>query len=120
MYYVCVENNQIVSMLDYEPNVPPSVSVTTITDDEYGLISKEKTHYFDVESNTVKIHGEEVFSHREVEAQNRIYQRFLKDPDWKVMRHIREKALAKTTTLSDEEYADLETQRDTAAAGIIH
>ena len=120
MYYVCVENNQIVSMLDYEPNVPPSVSVTTITDDEYSLISKEKTHYFDVESNTVKIHGEEVFSHREVEAQNRIYQRFLKDTDWKVMRHIREKALAKTTTLSDEEYTDLETQRDTAAAGIIH
>jgi hypothetical protein len=120
MYYVCVENNQIVSMLDYEPNVPSSVTVTTITDDEYGLISKEKTHYFDVESNTVKIHGEEVFSHREVEAQNRIYQRFLKDTDWKVMRHIREKALAKTTTLSDEEYTDLETQRDTAAAGIIH
>jgi hypothetical protein len=36
------------------------------------------------------------------------------------MRHIREKALAKTTTLTDEEYTDLETQRDTAAAGIIH
>ena len=120
MYYVCVENNQIVSMLDYEPNVPSSVSVTTITDDEYGLISKEKTHYFDIETGTVKLHGEEVFAQRDVDAQNRVYEKFLDDTDWKVMRHIREKALAKTTTLSEEEYTDLETQRDTAAAGIIH
>ena len=120
MYYVCVENNQIVSMLDYEPNVPSSVTVTMITDDEYQLMSREKTHYFDVETSTVKMHREEVFSQRDVEAQNRVNKKFLSDTDWKVMRHIREKALAKTTTLSDEEYADLETQRDIAAAGIIH
>ena len=120
MYYVCVENNQIVSMLDYEPNVPPSVTVTTITDDEYRLISKENTHYFDVETGTVNMHGEEVFAQRDVDSQNRVYEKFLDDTDWKVMRHIREKALGKPTTLSEEEYTDLETQRDTAAAGIIH
>jgi hypothetical protein len=120
MYYVCIENNQIVSMLDYEPNVPSSVTVTVITDDEYQLMSREKTHYFDIESGTVKMHREEVFAQRDVDAQNRVYEKFLNDTDWIVMRHIREKALAKPTTLSDEEYIDLETQRDIAAAGIIH
>ena len=120
MYYVCVENNQIVSMLDYEPNVPSSVSLTVITDDEYKLINTEKSHYFDVESKTIKGHGAEVFAQRDVDAQNRVYERFLSGTDWKVMRHIREKALAQTTTLSEEEYIDLETQRNTAAAGIIH
>lgn len=119
MYYVCVENNQIISMLDYEPNVPSSVSVTTITDDEYRLMSQEKTHYFDIESNTVKLHPQEVFEQRNVDAQNRVYEGFLSDTDWKVMRHIREKALGKPTTLTEEEYVELETQRDVAAAGII-
>jgi len=47
-------------------------------------------------------------------AQNR---EFLNSTDWKILRHIREQALSKSTTLSQAEYLELERQRDLAAQG---
>ncbi len=53
MYYVCIENNQIVSILNYQPSVPGSVSTTEISDSEYNLI-ENKTHYFNVTTKKVE------------------------------------------------------------------
>lgn len=48
-------------------------------------------------------------------VKNNQARQFLADTDWKVMRHIREKALLKETSLSEDEYLDLEEQRDEAS-----
>jgi hypothetical protein len=45
---------------------------------------------------------------------------FLASTDWKVLRHIRQKALGETTSLTEEEYLALELQRSQVAASIIH
>ena len=45
MYYVCIENSQVTSIVDYEPNVPNSVIIETITDSQYKIISEEKGYY---------------------------------------------------------------------------
>ena len=46
-------------------------------------------------------------------------RKFLADSDWKVMRHLREKALGQATSLTDQQYIDLEQARATAAAAIV-
>ena len=47
MHYVCITENQIISILNYEPNVPSDVELVTITDQEYDLLVKN-THKFDI------------------------------------------------------------------------
>jgi hypothetical protein len=44
---------------------------------------------------------------------------FLASTDWKVLRHIRQKALGETTSLTEEEYLALELQRSQAAASVV-
>jgi hypothetical protein len=122
MPYVCVENNNIVSILGYEPTVPNTVSVTEITDQDLTGI-EAKTHYFDVANLTVKSYSQ---AHLDTEAAketqritNAEKRKFLADSDWKVMRHLREKALGQATSLTDQQYLDLEQARATAAAAIV-
>ena len=43
---------------------------------------------------------------------------FLSSTDWKILRHIREKQLGISTTLSEKQYTELETLRQEAAKGI--
>ena len=45
--------------------------------------------------------------------------KFLADTDFKVLRHIRQKALGQQLSLSEEEYLVLEQQRSDAAASIV-
>ena len=45
MYYVCIENSQVSSIVDYEPNVPNSIIVETITNSQYKIISEERGYY---------------------------------------------------------------------------
>ncbi len=118
MHYVCITENQIISILNYEPNVPSDVELVTITDQEYDLLVKN-THKFDISLKKVVQHNEEYSASKEVEKSNIRYKELLSSTDWKVMRHIREKALGSPTTLSDEEYIALEQQRKVAADSII-
>jgi predicted nucleotidyltransferase len=53
------------------------------------------------------------------ELSNGLEREFLNSTDWKILRHIRQKALNITTSLSDEEYIQLEQQREAAAARIV-
>ena len=117
MHYVCIENNQLTAILGYEPSVPSSVSVVTITDNQYAQLMAQ-THKFDVTSRTVVEIAAGTAAQRITDLANGQEREFLNSTDWKVLRHIRQKALNIATSLSDAEYIELEQQREAAAARI--
>jgi hypothetical protein len=123
MYYIVIENGEISSILNYEPNVPETHTVVEISNAEYESIVTAKTHYFDLTDNTVKSYSQTHLDTEVAKETQRIAnaekRKFLAQSDWKVMRHIREKALGQTTTLTDQQYLDLEQARATAAAAIV-
>jgi hypothetical protein len=117
MYYVCIENNQITTILNYQPNVPDTVSVTEITNEQYDQLVNN-THFFNVATNAVESLTNEQILAKSTFDQNSVHREFLNTTDWKVLRHMRQKALAAPTTLTDAEYLELEQQRQTAADSI--
>jgi hypothetical protein len=118
MYYVCIESNKVISVLNYEPNVPVSVTVISITDAEEAQITQQ-THYFDVDTRTVKSVAASVAEQKAQQLANSKEREFLNSTDWKILRHMRQKALNIDTSLSEAEYIQLEQQRQSAAARII-
>lgn len=118
MHYVCIENDLVVSILNYAPNVPNSVSVVEISNEQADQLVAQ-THYFDVPTRTVKPVDASVTEQKARDAANAIEREFLNSTDWKVMRHIRQKALNIPTSLSDAQYIELEQQRQAAAARIV-
>ena len=118
MYYVCIENNQITAILNYQPNVPSSVSVISISNEQYDSIVNN-THYFNVSSRTVIPVSTEVSEQKTKDLSNGQEREFLNRTDWKVLRHIRQKALGVPTSLTDAEYLQLEQDRNAAAARIV-
>jgi hypothetical protein len=118
MHYVCIEDNKVISILNYEPNVPSSVEVVEITDAQAAQIAAQ-THYFDITSKSVTAVAAGITAQRAADIANGQEREFLNSTDWKVLRHIRQKALNIATSLSDAEYIQLEQQRETAAARIV-
>jgi predicted nucleotidyltransferase len=104
--------------MSYEPAVPSTVSITLITDEQYAQIMAQ-THYFNVESANVLSVSAEVITQKEIEITNGQEREFLNSTDWKVLRHIRQKALGITTSLTEEQYLTLESQREEAASRIV-
>lgn len=117
MYYVCIENEKIISILNYQPNVPDSVRIEEITDSDFDKIQNQ-THYFDIITNSVISVGDEELERQRINKENIEPREFLNSTDWMVLRHIRQKALGIATSLSDQEYLSLEQQRNDAAAKI--
>ena len=118
MHYVCIENNVVIGIQSYEPQVPSTVSVTTISDEQYKQLM-DQTHKFDVPSKTVVAVDSATLQEKEQYRLNGLEREFLNSTDWKVMRHLRQKALGIPTTLTEEQYIDLEQQRQEAAARIV-
>jgi hypothetical protein len=118
MYYVCIENNQVTGVQSYEPAVPSTVSVVTITDEQHQQIM-DQTHKFDVVSRTVVAVDSAILAEKEQYRLNGIEREFLNSTDWKILRHLRQKALDVPTTLTDAQYLELEQQRQAAAARIV-
>lgn len=118
MHYVCIENNVVTAILNYEPNVPGTVSVVRITDTEAQQINNQ-THVFDAVSRTVKPIDASVTAQKAKDLANADKLEFLRSTDWQILRHIRQKALGQPTSLTDAEYIALEQQRATAAAGVV-
>lgn len=117
MYYVCIENNKVCSILNYQPNVPATVTVHEITDTEYATLNN-RLHWF----NTVTLQVESL-PDTELEKENQLalassLRVFLQETDWKVLRHLRETALGIQTSLSESEYIALEQQRQQTAKQI--
>lgn len=118
MHYVCIEDNKVIGVLQYQPNVPGSISVVQITDDQ-AVQLQNSTHVFNVTSRTVEPVSGAVISQRAQDLANSQEREFLNSTDWKVLRHIRQKALGVPTSLSDSEYITLENQRQQAASRIV-
>jgi hypothetical protein len=118
MHYVCIENNVIISVLNYAPSVPSSVTVVEISDTAHQQIVSE-THYFDVTTKTVKPVSPDIAVKKDLDLRNGQEREFLNSTDWKILRHLRQKALNITTSLTDAQYVALETQREAAAARIV-
>lgn len=123
MYYIIIENKQIISVLNYEPAVPEDTLVFPVTDEQYVSITETKSHYFDTDTLSIVAHTQERISQA---AQQKLQEtinaentEFLQITDWKILRHIREQALNISTSLSDEEYLALEESRETAARLIV-
>jgi hypothetical protein len=118
MHYVCIENNTVVAILNYLPSVPSTVRLQEITDSQADQI-RAQTHYFDIAGNTVRTVSENVAAQQTTELANAQEREFLNNTDWKILRHIRQKALNIATSLSDTEYIQLEQQREAAAARVV-
>jgi len=118
MHYVCIENSNISSILNYEPSVPNTVTVVSISDAEYKQIEAQ-THRFDVSTRQVVPVDAGVAAAKAQAQANAVEQEFLRSTDWKILRHIRQKALGTPTSLTDAEYIELEQQRADAAARIV-
>lgn len=118
MYYVCIENEKVVGIQSYEPSVPSGILVVTITDDQHKQIM-DQTHRFDIATKTVVPINSSEIAQREQEKLNAVEREFLNSTDWKIMRHIRQKALSIPTSLTEEQYLELEQQRQAAAARIV-
>jgi hypothetical protein len=119
MYYVCIENNRIISVLNYEPAAPDTVTVKEISDQDYELLNSG-SHYFDIPTHSILPHSSSVLDAREQQKQSAVLRTQLQDTDWQVLRHIRQKALGVPTSLSEAEYLDLELERNRIAAEITH
>lgn len=118
MHYVCIENNKIVSILNYAPNVPNTVRVVEISD-QAGENIRNQTHFFDVVTNSVQSVSKEILDKKQLEVKNGIEREYLNSTDWMVLRHIRQKALSMPTSLTEAEYIDLERKRNAAANRIV-
>ena len=118
MYYVCIEDNKIVSILNYSPNVPNSVAVYEITNEQADQITAQ-THYYDIPTKSVQEVDSSITAQKAQETANAEYREFLRSTDWKILRHIRQKALNVPTSLTEEEYLTLEQQRADAADNIV-
>lgn len=118
MHYVCIENDKVISILNYAPSVPMTVQLVEINNADYNLIM-EQTHYFDVPSKTVKAADASIVAQKAAQQQNAEDLEFLRSTDWKILRHIRQQALSVPTSLSAEEYLALEQQRNAAASRIV-
>ena len=105
--------------MNYAPNVPSTVQVVEITDEQYYRISSQ-THYFDVPSRTVKEVAREVLDRKEIEVRNGIERDYLNSTDWMVLRHMRQKYLGIPTSMTEDQYRNLEQNRQAAAARIVN
>lgn len=115
MHYVCIENGNVVGIQNYEPAVPPTVEVVVITDEQLKQLENQ-THRFDVSTKTLIALD---VPNKEIERLNAVEREFLNSTDWKVLRHIRQKALGIPTSLTEEQYIELEQQRQAAANRIV-
>ncbi len=118
MHYVCIEDNTVTSILGYEPNVPSTIKVVQITDEQYSSLMLG-THYFNTSTESVVSIPSEELAQKTRDQSNAVEREFLNSTDWKVLRHLRQKALGIPTSLTDAEYIELEQQRQAAAARIV-
>lgn len=119
MHYVCVENSNISAILNYEPNVPDTVKVYQITDEEHLAIS-QGVKTFDVSSHKVVDVDEGVLDQKRIQDENMQKNAVLSSTDWQVLRHLREKALGLKTTLTEAQYVALENRRQNIAKSIVN
>ncbi len=110
MKYVCVENSSAISVSLYKPNVPAGIQVFEISDVDYECL-KAGTHEWDIEHNQIKERLQSTLEQLKVQSRNNELTRYLNSTDWQVLRHIRQLHLGEPTSLTADEYTQLERER---------
>lgn len=118
MYYYCIENQQLVSVMEHEPNVPDTVTVVTVSRENHQKI-QDRELWFDVIQKCVVPMPQQQLDQIQTDQQNQTNHLFLSNTDWKILRHLRQQALGLPTSLTETQYLELEQQRETAARSII-
>jgi hypothetical protein len=118
MKYICIEDGAVTSLMSYEPEVPAGVTVVEIRDDKAAQL-EAGTHIFDIPTQSVTLKTEQVTRRENIIKENGQEREFLNSTDWKVLRHIRQKHLGIATTLTEEQYTELENQREAAAQRVV-
>ena len=123
MNYLLVENDVLVGVCDYEPNVgDDDIQVITYS----GNIPKERILYIDgkiVDSeNYVFINNKYVKKTKAITDlinTNSDSKRYLNDTDWLVIRHRDQLDLKQQTSLTNEQYLDLLAKRQAAREKVV-
>ena len=118
MHYVCVENKQVTSILNYKPNVPETVTVVEISEEQYQLLVRGD-HFFDTDIMGISPLGDQIIQQNKLIDDNASKMEYLKSTDWMVLRHVREKALGLETSLTEDKYLQLEKKRQDTADSIV-
>lgn len=113
MYYACIENNIITSILNYRPNVPETIKIVELSEEDHKQIVAGTKKYDAFSNSFVSVTNQK--SAADVAADKKKY---LASTDWMVLRHLREKALGEKTSLSEQEYLNLESERQAIAQSI--
>jgi hypothetical protein len=115
MYYVCVSEGRVASIINYVPACVWPMQAYPISDTEYGQI-QALTHYFDTTTCTVMSMPSQMLTRNTQQEDNQAHLRFLRDTDWQVLRHMRQLHLGEPTSLTAEAYTQLEQERSRVAA----
>lgn len=118
MHYVCVENNQVTSILNYKPNAPQTVTVVEISDEQYQLLAAGN-HFFDTDIMGISPLSDQIIQGNMLIDASAASREYLNSTDWMILRHVREKALGLETSLTEDKYLQLEQKRQDAANSIV-
>lgn len=123
MNYLLIENDILVGVCDYEPNIGnDNIQIIKYS----GNIPKERILYLDgkiVDSNNfVYINGKYVKNTKAVAdllEKNKNARNYLSDTDWLVIRHRDQLDLNLETSLNNDQYLDLLAKRQEARKQVI-
>lgn len=123
MNYLLIENETLVGVCDYEPNIgDDNIQIIKYS----GNIPKERILYLDgkiVDSNDyVYINGKYIKNTKAVAdllEQNKNARNYLTDTDWLVIRHRDQLDLNLETSLNNDQYLDLLNKRQEARKQVI-
>ena len=118
MYYYCIENQQLVSVMEHEPNVPDTVTVVTVSRENHQKIQDRELWFDVIQKRAVPMPAQRI-KQIAVDQQNQDSRAFLDRTDWKILRHWRQQALGLPTSLTHDQYIELEHQREDVARSII-
>jgi len=123
MNYLLIENEKLVGVCDYEPNVgEDDIQVITYS----GNIPRERILYINGKiedsDNYVFLNGKYVRKTKAITNlinTNEEAKNYLNDTDWLVIRHRDQLALGQTTSLTNEQYLDLLAKRQAARERVV-
>lgn len=124
MNYLLIENNELVGVCDYEPNIgTDNIQVLTYS----GNIPQERILYIDgkiVDSeNYILINNKYVKKTKaitELVNTNNESKKYLNETDWLVIRHRDQLDLKQETSLTHEQYLDLLAKRQAAREKVVN
>lgn len=119
MYYICIENGKLINVFNYKPNTPNTVTVIEISNDEFNKV-QNNTHYFDIKKMRILPNTKKINDIKKIQQKNKEALNFLQSTDWMVLRHLRQQFLKIKTSLSEDEYKNLELKRNKAASEIVN